>query len=194
MYEEGAVLTAHSGFFRAAETAAWHTATAVCFLLLLSSMRKLSRRQIALAAVVIVALMTIGVLDRPKEDLRRGRPFHVHVYCTAASIREGRAEDGRRGLPRWDAELCRRDMVRSRAVLRNGCHRRGEIFVLRAAQRFRDPRRFRAVHAARAAIRRVGRRSVRMVGGGLGVASQGTQHFGGGRTYLEAQAKAGSAN
>lgn len=62
MYQEDAILTAHSGFFRASETAAWHTAASVCFLLLLSSMRKLSWRQIVLAVSIVVALLSIGVL------------------------------------------------------------------------------------------------------------------------------------
>jgi hypothetical protein len=62
MYEEYATLTAHSGFFRGSETAAWHTATAVCYLLLLSSLRRLSQKQIILAVTLIVALLSIGVL------------------------------------------------------------------------------------------------------------------------------------
>ena len=32
MHEKGVLLTAHSGFFRASEIAAWHAATSVCFL------------------------------------------------------------------------------------------------------------------------------------------------------------------
>ncbi len=62
MYTDDAILVAHSGFFRASETAAWHTATATCFLLSLSSMHQLSRRKIVIAVVTVVALLTIGVL------------------------------------------------------------------------------------------------------------------------------------
>lgn len=62
IYEQGAVLTAHSGFFRASEMAAWHTATAVCFLLLMSSMRRITIFRLIAVVLVIVALLAIGVL------------------------------------------------------------------------------------------------------------------------------------
>jgi hypothetical protein len=62
MYGRDAALTAHSGFFRASETAAWHTATAVCLLLLLGSIHRFPIRKIMIAVVAVVALLAIGIL------------------------------------------------------------------------------------------------------------------------------------
>ena len=62
MFQEDSILTAHSGFFRASEIAAWHTATAVCVILLLSSVRRISTKRVVIAIVIIVALLAMGIL------------------------------------------------------------------------------------------------------------------------------------
>src|SRR5437763_1430168 len=62
MFQEDAVLTAHSGFFRASEIAAWHTATAVCILMLLASVRRISMKRVVVVNVITVALLAIGIL------------------------------------------------------------------------------------------------------------------------------------
>jgi len=62
MFQKDVVLTAHSGFFRASEMAAWHIATAVCFLLLLSSMRRIAVKRMIVVVGIVVALLAIGIL------------------------------------------------------------------------------------------------------------------------------------
>jgi ABC-type multidrug transport system fused ATPase/permease subunit len=62
LYAKDAVLTAHSGLFRASEIAAWHTATAVCVILLLSSMRRIAIKRMVLVIGIVVGLLAIGIL------------------------------------------------------------------------------------------------------------------------------------
>jgi hypothetical protein len=62
MFQEDTILNANSGFFRASETAAWHTSTAICVLMLLSSVRRISTKRVVGVVVIILALLAIGVL------------------------------------------------------------------------------------------------------------------------------------
>src|SRR6185436_2502609 len=62
MVQEETILTANSGFFRASETAAWHTSTTVCVLLLLSSVRRISTARLVTVGGLVLGLLAIGVL------------------------------------------------------------------------------------------------------------------------------------
>ena len=61
IYDVGAPTKANAGFYRAAEIAAWHVATASCFLYMVLNGRKLSATKIALVVVVVLFLLGVGV-------------------------------------------------------------------------------------------------------------------------------------
>ena len=180
MYTETAILTAHSGFFRAAETAAWHTATAVCLLLLVSSMRRLSPRQIVAAVAVVVVLLVIGALTG-----RRKIFVEIAVFMTvylSLLLRFGK------GGFKLSAAVFIAGLLIYAVVIWSTVDESSDLAAIDAG-RFQD-------YAGRTATVRhdvtdrfvgMGLEPVRWaidgfgwLGGGLGVASQGAQHFGGG--------------
>ena len=114
MFQEDTILTAHSGFFRASEMAAWHTATAVCVLLLLSSMRRISMKR--MVAVVADHRRTAG--DRyahwSAQDLRRDHLLRQYLRRAACVFWQGRGQARGRRDCRWYLELCSRGSVGKR--------------------------------------------------------------------------------
>ena len=58
----GAVLTPSSGLFRASEIAAWHAATAACFVLLVTLLRRITVRRLLTAVTFASVLIGIGIL------------------------------------------------------------------------------------------------------------------------------------
>ncbi len=62
IYDVGTILKAHSGFFRASEIAAWHTAAIACFVFTLSVGKKPTVLRVVTAVGLIAILITLGIL------------------------------------------------------------------------------------------------------------------------------------
>lgn len=62
IYDVGTILKANSGFFRASEIAAWHTAAIACFVFMLSVGKRPTVLRVALALVLIAVLVQLGIL------------------------------------------------------------------------------------------------------------------------------------
>jgi hypothetical protein len=69
IYDLGTVMIAHSGFFRASETAAWHTATIACFVFMLSLGKKPTVIRAVSAILIIGLLVSIGMLTGRRKML-----------------------------------------------------------------------------------------------------------------------------
>jgi hypothetical protein len=180
MYQDGAVLTAHSGFFRASEMAAWHTASAVCLLMLLSSIRRISIKRVVVVVAIIVALLAIGILTgRRKIFVEIAIFMSVYVSLLAAFGKGGvklaigaiaggllsyvlvvwLVDEQPSGLPGLGAVGYQHYAERSASV------------GLDISDRFISL----GLEPVQWAVQGFG-----WLGGGLGVASQGAQHFGAG--------------
>jgi len=180
LFQEDAILTAHAGFFRASEIAAWHTATVVCFLLLLSSLRKLSARQIGGAVAITVVLLAIGVLTGRRKIFVEIVIF-MSVYVSLFLL------FGKGGV-RLATAVFVSGLICYGAVTWWAIERPGE-FAGSDAQRYQRYAERSASVGSDVADRVVGLgldsvgwavEGYGWLGGGLGVASQGAQHFGGG--------------
>jgi hypothetical protein len=180
MYTDTAVLTAFSGFFRASETAAWHTASAVCLLLLFSSMRKLSLKQVVLAVAMIVALLTIGALTGR-------RKIFVEVVIFMSCYVSLLLWFGKGGLKLASAVFIGGVLVYA-LVIGADINESKDLAEL-------DAGRFHEYAGRTASVGEdIWERAIFMglqpvewavttygfLGGGLGIGSQGAQHFGGG--------------
>jgi hypothetical protein len=69
IYDVGTVLKAYSGFFRASEIAAWHTAAIACFVFMLSVGKKPTLMRIVTALALIVVLVSLGILTGRRKML-----------------------------------------------------------------------------------------------------------------------------
>jgi hypothetical protein len=78
IYDLGTVLKAHSGFFRASEIAAWHTATVACFIFTLYLGKRPTLIRVAAALGLIAMLATLGVLTG-----RRKMLIEITIFITA---------------------------------------------------------------------------------------------------------------
>jgi hypothetical protein len=78
IYDVGTVLKAYSGFFRASEIAAWHTATIACFIFMLSIGKRATVARTAIAIVLIGLLISLGILTG-----RRKMLVEITVFISA---------------------------------------------------------------------------------------------------------------
>jgi hypothetical protein len=69
IFDMGTILKAHSGFFRASETAAWHTAAIACFVFILSIGKRPTFMRIAGALAMIGVLVSLGILTGRRKML-----------------------------------------------------------------------------------------------------------------------------
>ncbi len=69
IYDVGTILKAHSGFFRASEIAAWHTAAIACFVFMLSIGKRPTLIRIAFALGMIALLVSLGILTGRRKML-----------------------------------------------------------------------------------------------------------------------------
>jgi hypothetical protein len=179
LYQEDTVLTAHSGFFRASEPAAWHTATAVCVLLLLSSLRRISNVRTVLVILAVVALLAIGVLTGRRKIFVEIAIFLSVYLSLLAVLRKGGAKLAAAavvggllsyGVVLWwvtdDPAVLGQMDVRYQRYLERGATVGADISERAQGLGFAP---------VQWAIEGYG-----WLGGGLGIASQGAQHFGGG--------------
>jgi len=180
IYAADAILTAYSGFFRAAEMAAWHTATAVCFLLLLSSMRRISINRMVAVVAIVAALLAIGMLTGRRKIFVEVAIF-LSIYVSLLAL------FGKGGVKLAVGAIVggMLSYVLVIGLLDD------QIYIAAAS----DSAGFQSYAARSATVRYgIGDRFVGLglapvewaidrfgwFGGGLGVASQGAQHFGGG--------------
>lgn len=191
MFQEDSILTAHSGLFRASETAAWHTATAVCLVLLFSSMRRLSTRQIAVAFTVTAALLTIGVLTGRRKIFVEIIIF-MSVYVSLLVL------FGKGGV-KLAAAIFVGGLLSFFAVTWWVTEGPPDAATADGSRYQRYAERSAAVGSAVAdRVVGLGLDSVLWAiddygwtGGGLGIASQGAQHFGGGAEVYGGAGEAG---
>lgn len=179
IYDQGTILTAHSGFFRASEIAAWHAATAVCFILLILIGKRVTFGRVIIAGLIVAFLVSIGLLTGRRKMLveisifiiaylgifmlfqkRRGR---VAVIIMIIGILAFLGIAGLAGPDPGDQEYQKE---------------RYSLYVGRSRTVMDDiPERFSNLGLAPVTwvLDRFG-----LFGAGLGTGSQGTQHFGGG--------------
>ena len=69
IYDVGTVLKAHSGFYRASEIAAWHTATIACFVFMLSLGKRATIPRVIGALALIGVLVGLGILTGRRKML-----------------------------------------------------------------------------------------------------------------------------
>jgi hypothetical protein len=180
IYEPDAILTAYSGLFRAAEMAAWHTATAVCFLMLLSSLRRISINRMVAVVAIVAALLAIGMLTGRRKIFVEVAIF-LSVYVSLLAL------FGKGGVKLAVGAIV--GGMLSYVLVIGWLD--DQIYVAAAS----DSAGFQSYAARSATVRYgIGDRFMGLglapvewaidgfgwFGGGLGVASQGAQHFGGG--------------
>lgn len=180
MFQEDTVLTAHSGFFRASEMAAWHTATAVCVLLLLTSVRRVAIKRLVAVVAIIVLLLAIGILTGRRKIFVEISIF-VSVYIAllaffgkgGVKLAVGAVVGGALSyvLVAWLVTDSTGALTRQNDVRFQRYAERSATVGYGIGERFVGL----GLEPVEWAIGGFG-----WLGGGLGVASQGTQHFGGG--------------
>jgi hypothetical protein len=69
IYDVGTVLKAHSGFFRASEIAAWHTAAVACFIFILSLGKRPTLMRVAGVIGLVAVLASLGILTGRRKML-----------------------------------------------------------------------------------------------------------------------------
>jgi hypothetical protein len=79
--QTGAIIQPNSGVFRAAEIAAWHAATAACFVVLLATWRKINIQTLLMAIIGVTLLVGIAVLTG-----RRKAVVEVAVFASTYFI------------------------------------------------------------------------------------------------------------
>ena len=78
IYDVGTVLKAYSGFFRASEIAAWHTAAIACFVFILSVGKRATLMRVLVAGGLIALLVSVGILTG-----RRKMLVEITVFISA---------------------------------------------------------------------------------------------------------------
>jgi hypothetical protein len=91
IYDVGAVLKAHSGFFRASEIAAWHTAAIACFVFILSVEKKPTLIRTVTALGMIALLVSLGILTGRRKMLVEITVFLTCYLFLVAWLQKGAA-------------------------------------------------------------------------------------------------------
>jgi hypothetical protein len=180
IYDLGTVIIPKSGIFRAPEIAAWHAVTCACFILLLTTLRKINVQTLLTAAVIIVLVIAIGVLTGRRKALIEIAVFASSYLILWAMLQKGAAKLGIAltvagllgfGWLVGQLESDRLNYSDSRTLGYS-------LYVERSKTVFEDaPSRFVALGIVPImwAYNRFG-----PFGAGLGTGTQGTQYFGGG--------------
>ena len=175
IYVPGKVLDAYPGFLRSTEGAAWHAATAICMLIVLMVSRQTRWPKILVAAIILL-LIGAGLLTGRRKMLMTIIIFAGFYWVLLFYFKRGASKI-------MIILILMTGMVGMNVILKED--KRSTFYVSdefdpymqRGATVFEDvgTRSMMGIHAAGWAIYRFG-----VLGGGLGVASQGAQHFGGG--------------
>ena len=182
MYDKyvGGVIVPHSGIFRASEIAAWHAMTCACFALLLMTLRKFNFVTLLTAAIVVALLMGIGILTGRRKMIIEVAVFASTYFILWCVFQRGVAKLGIvlsiAGLVGFSWLVVQLDDRPAYVVDQEtlSYYR----YVERSKTVFQDaPSRFIELGIAPISGRMI---ALAYSAPGLGVGTQGTQHFGGG--------------
>ena len=90
----GMVVKPNSGIFRASEIAAWHAATAACFVLLLATWRKINFQTLLTAMIVVTLLMGIAMLTGRRKAVVEVAVFASTYFILWVVFKKGSAKFG----------------------------------------------------------------------------------------------------
>jgi hypothetical protein len=91
IYDVGTALKAYSGFFRASEIAAWHTAAIACFIFMLSVGKRATVMRVVLALGLIGVLVSLGMLTGRRKMLIEITIFISSYLFLVAWLQRGMA-------------------------------------------------------------------------------------------------------
>jgi hypothetical protein len=91
LYDLGTALKAHSGFFRASEIAAWHTAAVACFVFTLSLGKRPTVLRVVTALALIAVLVSLGILTGRRKMLIEITIFVAAYLFLVAWLQRGMA-------------------------------------------------------------------------------------------------------
>jgi hypothetical protein len=91
IYDVGTVLKAYSGFFRASEIAAWHTAAISCFIFILSVGKRATLMRVLLSLGIIALLVSLGILTGRRKMLVEITVFLSTYVFLVAWLQRGAA-------------------------------------------------------------------------------------------------------
>ena len=175
----GGLIVPHSGIFRASEIAAWHAMTCACFALLLVTLRKFNFLTLLTVAIVVALLIGVGILTGRRKTVVEVVVFASTYFILWLVLQKGVARlgivlaiPGLIGFGWLVTQLVARPAYLDEETL--AYYR----YVERAKTAFEDvPSRFTELGIAPIIWAYNG---FGLFGAGLGVGTQGTQHFGGG--------------
>jgi hypothetical protein len=190
IYDVGTVLTAHSGFFRASEIAAWHTATAACFLFLIGTEKRLTFWRTTAALLLIGFLAGVGLLTGRRKLLVEISIFLITYFFLIMLLRKNSKKFAvlffLLGLTLYIGFVGAMSPDPSEQKYQMG---RYQMYVERSKGVIEEiPERLNnlGLRPVLWAVNNFG-----VLGAGLGVGSQGTQHFGGGAQTFGGAAEGG---
>ena len=170
IYDQGTVLKAHSGLMRSSEIASWHMGACVCFLIILWIDRN-SLSSTAITVGLITLLMSAIVLTGRRKMIAQIFVFSV-LYLPLLRFYQGRLSASfLSGIAIAIALL----WLTSEFFFSGSNASTFDLYLRRGSSVFGDATgRFEqlGLGSIRWAIQRFG-----LLGGGLGVAAQGAQHF-----------------
>ena len=179
MYDKSGVVIPHAGIFRAPEIAAWHAMTCACFALLLVTLRKFNFLTLLTAAILVTLLIGVAILTGRRKAVAEVAIFVSTFFILLFIFQKEAAKLGAvlaiAGIVAFGWWVTRSDYMPA-YVDQNTVAYYG--YVERTKTVFKDaPARFTDLGLAPImwAYDRFG-----IFGAGLGVGSQGVQHFGGG--------------
>jgi hypothetical protein len=91
LYDLGTVLKSYSGFFRASEIAAWHTAAIACFVFVLSVGKRATVMRVVFALGLIAVLVSLGILTGRRKMLIEITIFICTYLFLVAWLQRGMA-------------------------------------------------------------------------------------------------------
>jgi hypothetical protein len=91
IYDVGTALKAHSGFFRASEIAAWHTAAVACFVFMLATGRKTTLLRAAAGLLLVGLIVSLGILTGRRKILIELCVFACIYLFLVAWLQKGMA-------------------------------------------------------------------------------------------------------
>ena len=81
IYDQNTIMLAYSGLFRSSEVAAWHAATCVCFIIILTITRRITLGRALWAVALVLIIIGLGMLTGRRKFLVEIIVF-VSVYVT----------------------------------------------------------------------------------------------------------------
>jgi hypothetical protein len=177
----GAMLPSTSGIFRASEIAAWHAMTCACFFVLLTLLRRTTLTRLLTAVIVVALLIGVGLLTGRRKIVIQLAVF-LSTYFILWAIFEKRV--GKLAIialittALWGYALLSTQLQEGVPERVDAGAVNYSLYVERSQSVFRDaPARFFELGIAPIMW---AYDSFGPFGAGLGVGTQGTQHFGGG--------------